>query len=69
MLKNMKAGKKQYSKGDIVGYDGKEREILSVRDGRDYSDQFRPDLSDGLEYEIIDDAGDKIFLNWWDFEK
>lgn len=64
-----KAKKKQYSEGDIVKYKDKERQILSIRDGRDYSDMFRPDFVDGLEYEIIDDDGDYTFLHWWDFEE
>ena len=58
-----------YSKDDkvILKDTGREVKILDVRDGRDYSDIFRPDWKDGLEYEIIDEKGDVIYLHWWDF--
>ena len=64
----MKAKKQQYATDDIVKYEGKETKILSVRDGRDYSDMCRPDFIDGLEYELIDSVGDSIFVHWWDFD-
>lgn len=65
----MKAKKQQYAAGDIAKYKGKETKILYVRDNRDYSNMCRPDFTDGLEYEIIDDVGDSIFVHWWEFDK
>lgn len=65
----MKSKKQQYATGDTVKYEGKETKILSINDNRDYSDMFRPDFTDGLEYEIIDSEGDSILVHWWDLDK
>jgi hypothetical protein len=61
--------KPEYSKGDTVIYNGNETKIIEVSDSRDYSDMFRPDYKDGLEYTIIDENGEESCgFHWWDFE-
>lgn len=48
--------------------EGKNVIIEDVYDSRDYSNQFRPDYKDGLNYDILIDGGCFTGYNWWDFE-
>lgn len=48
--------------------EGKNVVINEVNDGRDYSNQFRPDYKDGLVYDIEMDGECYTGYHWWDFE-
>ena len=52
----------------ILKETGKQVRIVSAKDNRDMSNQFRQDFKDGLEYGIIDHEGNAGLYNWWDFE-
>lgn len=62
--------KPEYTKGETVKLiSGEEVTITEVIDTRDYSDQFRPDFKDGLEYSIITGNGEQSTgYRWWDFQ-
>jgi len=42
--------------------------IDEVIDGRDYSNQFRPDYKDGLVYDVLIEDDGYTGYHWWDFE-
>ena len=48
--------------------ENKNVKIDEVSDGRDYSNQFRPDYKDGLVYDIEMEGESYTGYNWWDFE-